>query len=230
MATQNLILVIEDEPPMRHALCTALQSRGYATLEAATGSDGLYQVSLRSPDLVLLDLGLPDVDGVKVTHILRRSRQVPIIVVSARDAENDRIAALDAGANDYVTKPVREGELMARVRAALRSHAALRGEGETFSNGRIRVDFTRQEVFVDGNAVALTQKEYRLLAALVRDPGRVITHAQLLREVWGARYVDNVQHLRVYIKQLREKLEDNPSDPQFLLTASGVGYRFKLID
>ncbi|MGC4089511.1 MAG: response regulator [Polyangiaceae bacterium] len=230
MNSQSLILLIEDEAPVRRVLCTALQSRGYATLEAATGADGLYQVSLHAPDLVLLDLGLPDVDGVQVTTVLRRTRPVPIIVVSARDAEADQIAALDAGASDYVTKPFREGELMARVRAALRAKASAGGSDQVFSNGRLRVDFLRGEVTLDGKRIALTPKEYKLLAVLLREPGRVITHEQLLREVWGPGYVSHVEYLRIYMKQLREKIEANPSRPQVLLTTPGIGYRFRLSD
>ena len=230
MVLQSLILLIEDEQPVRRVLRVALQEQGYATIEAATGTDGLHQASLRGPNLVLLDLGLPDLDGVKVTTILRRSLQVPIIVVSAREGEEAQIDALDAGANDYVTKPFREGELLARVRAALRWSAQHAKRTQRFSDGRLRVDFLRQEVFLNDERVTLTPKEYQLLALLVRDPGRVLTHQHLLREVWGPEHVADVQYLRVYMKQLREKLERDPARPELLLTTPGVGYRFKSVE
>jgi two-component system, OmpR family, KDP operon response regulator KdpE len=230
MSLQSLILLIEDEMPIRRVLRHALQDQGYATIEAATAADGLFQASMRAPNLILLDLGLPDIDGTEVTSILRRSQQVPIIVVSAREAEGDQIAALDAGANDYITKPFREGELLARVRAALRHGAQTGKPAQVFSNGRLSVDFTAHNVMLDGTRVDLTPKEYKLLALLVRQPGSVITHKNLLREIWGAAYVREVQYLRVFMRQLRAKLERDPSRPEMLLTAAGVGYRFRSDD
>ncbi|MES1185857.1 MAG: response regulator [Myxococcales bacterium] len=226
MALQSLVLMIEDEPAMRRTLRLALQDEGYATLEAATAEDGLFQASLRSPNLVLLDLGLPDRDGVDVARLLRRNHQIPIIVISARDGEEQQIQALDAGANDYVQKPFRQGELLARVRAALRFSRYITVPSETFHNGRLRIEFSRQEVFLDGNKVSLTPKQYKLLALLAREPGRVLTHQVLLREVWGASHVDQIQYLRVYMKQLREKLEADPTRPTMLATVVRVGYRF----
>ncbi len=226
MALQNLILMIEDEPAMRRTLRLALQEEGYATLEAATAEDGLFQASLRAPNLVLLDLGLPDTDGIEVAKLLRRTHQVPIIVISARDGEDQQIQALDAGANDYVQKPFRQGELLARVRAALRFSRYITVPSETFHNGRLRIEFSRQEVFLDGEKVALTPKQYKLLALLARQPGRVLTHQVLLREVWGATHVSQIQYLRVFMKQLREKLEPDPTRPTMLATVVRVGYRF----
>ncbi len=226
MALQNLILMIEDEPAMRRTLRLALQDEGYATLEAATAEDGLFQASLRAPNLVLLDLGLPDTDGIEVAKLLRRTHQVPIIVISAREGEDQQIQALDAGANDYVQKPFRQGELLARVRAALRFARYITVPSETFHNGRLRIEFSRQEVFLDGEKVALTPKQYKLLALLAREPGRVMTHQVLLREVWGATHVNQIQYLRVFMKQLREKLEPDPARPTMLATVVRVGYRF----
>jgi two-component system, OmpR family, KDP operon response regulator KdpE len=226
MALQSLVLMIEDEPAMRRTLRLALQDEGYATLEAATAEDGLFQASLRSPNLVLLDLGLPDRDGIDVARLLRRNHQIPIIVISARDGEDQQIQALDAGANDYVQKPFRQGELLARVRAALRFSRYITVPSETFHNGRLRIEFSRQEVFLDGHKVSLTPKQYKLLALLAREPGRVLTHQVLLREVWGASHVDQIQYLRVYMKQLREKLETDPTRPTMLATVVRVGYRF----
>jgi two-component system KDP operon response regulator KdpE len=226
MALQNLILMIEDEPAMRRTLRLVLQEEGYATLEAATAEDGLFQASLRAPNLVLLDLGLPDTDGIEVAKLLRRTNQVPIIVISARDGEEQQIQALDAGANDYVQKPFRKGELLARVRAALRFSQYITVPSETFHKGRLRIEFSRQEVFLDGKKVALTPKQYKLLALLAREPGRVLTHQMLLREVWGATHVNQIQYLRVFMKQLREKLETDPTRPTMLATVVRVGYRF----
>jgi two-component system KDP operon response regulator KdpE len=226
MALQNLVLMIEDEPAMRRTLRLALQDEGYATLEAATAEDGLFQASLRSPNLVLLDLGLPDRDGVEVAKMLRRSHQIPIIVISAREGEDQQIQALDAGANDFVQKPFRQGELLARVRAALRFSRYIQVPSESYHNGRLRIDFSSQEVFLDGQKVSLTPKQYKLLAMLAREPGRVLTHQNLLREVWGAGHVSQLQYLRVFMKQLREKLETDPTRPTILTTVVRVGYRF----
>lgn len=230
MTLQPLILMIEDEPAMRLTLRAALQDQGYATIEAANAQDGLYQASLRSPNLILLDLGLPDKDGVEVARILRRSQQVPIIVISARDSEQQQIEALDAGANDYVEKPFRQGELLARVRASIRFAHSLQQQTSSFCNGRLRVDFTRQTVLLHEEVVPLTPTQFRLLAMLVRQPGRVLTHKVLLREVWGPSYVNDLQYLRVFMKQLREKLELDPAQPRMLVTVRRVGYRFKPSD
>ena len=222
-----LILVIEDEVQMRRFLRASLTSNGYQVVETDTASDGLAQAAARNPDLVLLDLGLPDQDGLVVTQRLREWAKTPIIVISARGREEDKIQALDAGADDYLTKPFGVGELLARIRVALRN--AARGElgSSQFSVGELTVDLVRRQVLVRGQEVHLTPIEYKLLATLVKHAGRVITHRQLLHEVWGPNSSDQTQYLRVYMGQLRHKLEQNPSRPQFLTTEPGVGYRLK---
>jgi two-component system KDP operon response regulator KdpE len=222
-----LILVIEDEAQMRRFLHVSLSSNGYQIAEAETGQDGVTQAAARNPDLVLLDLGLPDLDGLMVTQRLREWAKTPIIVISARGKEEDKIQALDAGADDYLTKPFGVGELLARIRVALR-HAARGESGSTqLAFGDVSLDLVRRQVLVKGEEVHLTPIEYKLLAALVKHAGRVITHRQLLREVWGPNSSDQTQYLRVYMGQLRHKLEENPSRPVYLLTEPGVGYRLR---
>jgi two-component system, OmpR family, KDP operon response regulator KdpE len=222
-----LILIIEDETQMRRFLRASLSSNGYQVVETDTADAGLTQAAARTPDLVLLDLGLPDQDGLVVTQRLREWTKTPIIVISARGREEDKIQALDAGADDYLTKPFGVGELLARIRVALRN--AARGElgSSQFSVGELKVDLVRRQVLVNGQEVHLTPIEYKLLATLVKHAGRVITHRQLLREVWGPNSSDQTQYLRVYMGQLRHKLEQNPSRPQFLTTEPGVGYRLR---
>lgn len=222
-----VILVIEDEVQMRRFLRASLTSNGYQVVETDTAESGLAQAAARNPDLILLDLGLPDQDGLVVTQRLREWAETPIIVISARGREQDKIQALDGGADDYLTKPFGVGELLARIRVALRN--AARGElgSSQFSVAELKVDLARRQVLVRDKEVHLTPIEYKLLAALVRHAGRVITHRQLLREVWGPNSSDQTQYLRVYMGQLRHKLEQNPSRPQFLTTEPGVGYRLK---
>jgi two-component system KDP operon response regulator KdpE len=196
-------------------------------VEAATGEEGVLQAAARQPDVVVLDLGLPDIDGLEVIRRLREWTAVPIIVLSARGQERDKIAALDAGADDYVAKPFAVGELLARLRVALR-HAARRSsepEDAVFRQGDLRVDLARRRVFIGEQEVRLTRTEYRLLATLVRYAGRVLTHRQLLQEVWGPSHLDQSHYLRVYMAQLRRKLEADPARPRFMLTEPGVGYR-----
>jgi two-component system KDP operon response regulator KdpE len=222
-----VVLVIEDEPPIRRFLRPTLASQGYRLVEAETAEDGLVQAATRQPDLVILDLGLPDLDGLEVIRRLREWTAVPIIVLSARGAESDKVAALDAGADDYVAKPFAVGELLARARVALR-HAASAGgpAGEfTFTLGDLRVDLLRRRVFVGNAEVRLTPIEYRLLAVLVRHAGKVLTHRQLLQEVWGPGQVEQTHYLRVYMANLRRKLEPDPARPRMLRTEPGVGYR-----
>ncbi len=221
-----VVLVIEDEPPIRRFLRPTLTSQGYRIVEAETGEDGLLQAATRQPDLVILDLGLPDLDGVQVIRRLREWTTVPIIVLSARGAEADKVAALDAGADDYVAKPFAVGELLARARVALR-HATLgREPGEpTFEAGDLRVDLARRRVWLGEAEVRLTPIEYRLLAVLVRHAGKVLTHRQLLKEVWGPGQVEQTHYLRVYMANLRRKLEADPARPRLLRTEPGVGYR-----
>jgi two-component system KDP operon response regulator KdpE len=221
------ILVIEDETPMRRFLKVSLLANGYQCIETETGQAGLVEAAARSPDLILLDLGLPDLDGLSVTERLRQWATMPIIVISARGREEDKIKALDAGANDYVTKPFGVGELLARIRAALR-HKNMAGTASMqFVSGDLRVDLARRQVFVSDKEVHLTPIEYKLLGLLIQHAGRVLTHRQLLQEVWGLNSREQTQYLRVYMGQLRHKLERTPGRPVHLLTEPGVGYRLR---
>jgi len=226
-APAPLVLVIEDEPQMLRFLRPALQGHGYRMVEASTGKDGLVQASTRSPDVILLDLGLPDLDGLEVTRRLREWTQMPIVVISARGREDDKVAALDAGADDYVTKPFGVLELLARLRVALR-HASRAGVAEAapLTVGALEIDFEKRRVTRDGEIVHLTPIEYRLLTELARNAGKVLTHSHLLRQVWGPGYAQQSHYLRVYMAQLRRKLETDPARPRYLLTEAGVGYRF----
>ncbi len=226
---KELILLIEDEPQMRRFLRITLQSHGYRLVEAATGQEGLMQAATRNPDVVLLDLGLPDLDGLEVTARLREWTQTPIVVISAREQEQDKVKALDAGADDYLTKPFSAEELMARIRVALR-HVARQTAGKqepVFVLQNLRVDLAQRQVFIDNAEIHLTPIEYKLLTALVRHAGKVVTHRQLLQEVWGPAHVNEVQYLRVYMTQLRHKLENDPTRPRFLMNEPGIGYRLK---
>jgi len=220
-----VILVIEDEAQMRRFLRASLSSNGYQVLEAETAADGITQASTRSPDLILLDLGLPDQDGLVVTQRLREWTKTPLIVISARGREEDKIQALDAGADDYLTKPFGVGELLARIRVALRN--AARGELGTsqFAVGELKVDLARRQVIVRGAEIHLTPIEYKLLTYLLANRGRVLTHRQILKEVWGPPYAAQTHYLRVYMAQLRRKIEIDPAQPRYLLTEPGVGYR-----
>lgn len=225
----GLILLIEDEPQMRRFLRITLQSQGYRLAEAGTGQEGLTEVAMRNPDVVLLDLGLPDLDGIEVVKRLREWSEVPIVVLSAREQERDKIRALDVGADDYLTKPFGAGELLARIRVALR-HKSVRQAGQeesTFLLDNLRVDLAKRQVFLDDREVHLTPIEYRLLAVLIRYAGKVVIHSQLLKEVWGPSYMNQTQYLRVYMAQLRHKLEKEPARPRFLMNEPGVGYRLK---
>jgi len=226
-APAPLVLVIEDEPQMQRLLGATLEAHGYRAVGATSGAEGLRQAATRAPELVLLDLGLPDVEGLEVARRLRAWSQVPIIVLTARGREDDKVAALDAGADDYVTKPFGVGELLARVRVALRHAARVAGDpGEPIVEiGALRVDLGRRRVTLAGADVRLTATEYRLLALLARHAGRVLTHAFLLKEVWGPGYQGRDHYLRVYMAQLRRKLEQDPARPRYLVTDLGVGYR-----
>jgi len=226
---ERVVLVIEDEPQVVRFLRASLGSHGFRIIEATTGQEGLIQASSRVPELVLLDLGLPDMDGVDVARRLREWTSVPIIVLSARGQERDKIEALDAGADDYLTKPFGIGELLARVRVALR-HAARVGEGPEASEfivGDLRVDLGARRVFARGLEVHLTPIEYRLLTVLVKNAGKVVTQRQLLKEVWGPGAVEHSHYLRVYMAQLRHKLEVEAARPRWLITEPAVGYRLK---
>jgi two-component system, OmpR family, KDP operon response regulator KdpE len=221
------IVLIEDEPQIRKFLRAILVSQGYRLFEAVTGADGLVEAATRQPEVVIVDLGLPDMDGLEVIRRLREWSSVPVIVLSARGQESDKVAALDTGADDYVSKPFGAGELLARVRVALRHVAGtLREDGDgVFALRDLQVDLARRHVFVAGKEVHLTPIEYRLLTVLIRHPGKVLTHRQLLKEVWGPSQTEQAHYLRVYMAQLRRKLEADPARPRYLLTEPGVGYR-----
>lgn len=222
---EPVIVLIEDEPEIRRFLRTGLGAQGYRLFEAVTGGGGLVEAASRQPDVVILDLGLPDMEGMEVIRRLREWTRVPIVVLSARGQERDKVTALDAGADDYVSKPFTIGELLARIRVALR-HAARTDDGAaTFVVGELTVDFTRRRVTVAGRDVHLTPLEYRLLGVLARHAGKVVTHRQLLQEVWGPGHAEAAHYLRVFMGQLRRKLEIDPARPRYLLTELGVGYR-----
>jgi two-component system KDP operon response regulator KdpE len=229
-SSNPVILVIEDDPQMRRFLRTSLRSHGFQVYEAATGRQGLVEASVRKPDVVILDLGLPDMEGVAVVEGLREWTLLPIIILSARSTEEHKIEALDAGADDYLTKPFAVGELMARVRVALRHSAASPGNlpNEIFAVRELRVDLLRRTVHLGAREVHLTPIEYRILSVMVKNAGRVLTHRQLLKEVWGPAYVENSHYLRIYMSQLRQKLEVDPTKPEYLITESGVGYRLRV--
>jgi len=222
-----VVVLIEDEPQIRRFLRATLTGQGYRLFEATTGADGLVEVGSRQPDVVIVDLGLPDVDGIDVIRRLREWTAVPIIVLSARGQERDKVTALDAGADDYVSKPFGASELLARIRVALRHTAGASHEADdaTFTIGELRMDLLHRQVFVGDREVRLTPIEYKLLATLVRHAGKVVTHQQLLREVWGPTHTDQSHYVRVYMAHLRHKLEAEPARPQYLLTEPGVGYR-----
>jgi two-component system KDP operon response regulator KdpE len=221
------VLLIEDEVQIRRFLRAALDSQGFRLIEAATGTDGLAAAATRQPEIIILDLGLPDMDGLEVIRRVREWSTIPIIILSARGQERDKITALDAGADDYVAKPFGVGELLARMRVALRHVARSVSEsGESkFSVGDLQVDLAQRQVTVAGQPVHLTPIEYRLLATMVRHAGKLLTHHQLLNEVWGPSHTEQAHYLRVYTAQLRRKLEADPARPRYVLTEPGVGYR-----
>lgn len=221
------ILAIEDEQEIRRFLRVSLSHQGYQLIEAETGAAGIRKMAAEPAELVVLDLGLPDVDGLEVIRQIRSWSQVPIIVLSARGQEREKVTALDAGADDYLTKPFSMGELLARIRVALRhrSRVGSAGEESVFEVANLRVDLAARRVFVSESEVHLTPIEYRLLTTLVQHAGKVITHRQLLKEVWGPESVDETHYLRVFTAQLRRKIEADPARPRVLLTEPGVGYR-----
>jgi two-component system KDP operon response regulator KdpE len=224
-----LVLVVEDEPPMRRFLRAALSAQGFRLLEAETAAAATIAATTQNPDLVLLDLGLPDADGIDLTRELREWMRAPIIVLSARGREADKVEALDAGADDYLTKPFGVGELLARIRVALRHAARAAGDPEepVLAIGELRLDFPRHEVSVGGREVHLTPIEWKLLALLARHAGRVVTHRQILREVWGPAYSQQTHTVRVHMAALRRKIEPDPARPRLLLTEPSVGYRLR---
>lgn len=222
------VVVVEDEKQIRRFVRAALEDEGCRVFEAENGKQGLVEAGTRKPDLLILDLGLPDLDGIEFIRELRVWSAVPVLILSARSTENDKIVALDAGADDYLTKPFGVGELLARVRALLRRQGMGGEAGPVVSFDGIEVDLARRTVTRQGEAVRLTQIEYRLLALLIANAGKVLTHRHLLREVWGPSYVESNHYLRIYVGHLRQKLEADPAQPRHVLTETGVGYRFQL--
>jgi two-component system KDP operon response regulator KdpE len=220
------ILVIDDEPQIRRFLEISLRSQGYMVDEAATGREGLERLATRGADLVILDLGLPDLEGHEVLRELRQWSRVPVIVLSVRASEAEKVRSLDAGANDYVTKPFGIQELMARVRGFLRDQGAPQDAPPVFDDGRLRVDLARRLVSLDGGSVRLSRKEFGVLAMLVRHSGRVVTQQQLLRELWGPDHVHDTHYLRIVVAKIRQKLGDDHANPRYVQTEAGVGYRF----
>jgi two-component system KDP operon response regulator KdpE len=225
-----VVLVIEDDPQIRRFLRATLSDNGYHYLDATTAQDGLRQVGLQHPDLIILDLGLPDMDGLEVTRRLREWTSTPILVLSARNQEHDKVNALDAGADDYLTKPFGTAELLARMRVAIR-HSIQAAQGiddPIFTTGELRVDLAHRQVLISDRDVHLTPIEYKLLLVLVQHAGKVVTRKQLLHDVWGPSYIDEMHYLRVYMGQLRHKLEADPTRPRYLITEAGVGYRLRV--
>jgi two-component system KDP operon response regulator KdpE len=224
---EPVVVLIEDEAQIRRFLRATLTGQGYRLFEATTGADGVVEVASRQPDVVIVDLGLPDMDGLEVIRRLREWTAVPVIVLSARGQERDKVTALDAGADDYVSKPFSAGELLARIRVALRHTAGASHEGSeaAFKVGELQVDLLRRHVIVRGSEVRLTPIEFKLLATLVKHAGKVVTHRQLLHDVWGPNHEDQSHYVRVYMAHLRHKLEAEPARPRYLLTEPGVGYR-----
>jgi two-component system KDP operon response regulator KdpE len=225
MSQTSTILVIDDEPQIRKFLRISLVSQGYKVLEAATGMDGLSQAALCKPDLLVLDLGLPDMDGQQVLSEFREWSAVPVLVLSVRASESQKVMALDAGANDYVTKPFGIQEFLARVRALLRQASSSEKPEAAFRCGPLTVDLAYRRVLLDDTEIALTRKEYAVLAQLARHPGRVITQQQLLKDIWGPTHTEDTHYLRIVVGHLRQKLGDDPTAPRFIATEAGVGYR-----
>lgn len=221
------ILIVDDEPAIRRFLKTVLTAHGYTVFEAARGEEAISQMTAQRPDAIVLDLGLPDMDGVHVTRVLREWSQTPILILSVRGSEQDKIAALDAGADDYLTKPFGSGELLARLRVALR-RAARSASEPIFQTGELKMDLAKRLVTVNGKEIQLTPTEYDLLRALVQEAGKVLTHHQLLRAVWGVGYDDEMHMLRVNISNLRKKIEPDATRPRYIVTEPGVGYRLRV--
>jgi len=230
MSNSPLVLVIEDEPQTRRFLRPVLKNRGFRLVEASTGNMGLQEAAARRPEIILLDLGLPDIDGVEVTRKLREWSFVPIIVLSVRDQEDEKIEALDAGADDYLTKPFGVGELLARMRVALRhaDQAGLSADARVLEFDGLTLDLEHRRVTRDGSDVHLTPIEYKLLVLLARNAGKVLTHGHILKEVWGPAYVGQTHYVRVRMAELRRKVERDPARPKLLMTEPGIGYRLRV--
>ena len=228
MPTGPKVLIVDDEPQIRRFLRASLQAHDYEVVEAENGKEAVRACTVQKPDLVVLDLGLPDMDGLDVINNVREWSKVPIIVLSIRSDDQDKIGALDRGANDYVTKPFSMGELLARMRVGLRQGRVEGDAGPIVTAGDIAIDLSKRLVTFAGSPIKLSRKEYDLLRILASHPGKVITHQQLLQEVWGPAYVEETQYLRVYVGQLRQKLERDPASPKHLITEPGVGYRLQV--
>ena len=225
MNVKDNILIIDDEIQIRRLLEITLSANGYKITEASTGKEGIALAASQQPDLVILDLGLPDIDGLDVLHMLREWYQKPIIILSVRNSEDDIVKALDNGANDYLTKPFRTGELLARIRVAIRQSQGIL-DNTVLDFGRLSIDIENHHVRKNNELIKLTSTEYSLLALLAKNEGRVLTHQYILKQVWGMGYIEQTQYLRVFIAQLRKKIEDDPAKPRLLNTESGIGYRF----
>lgn len=230
MNTPAKVLVIEDEKQIRRFVRAALEEEGCQVAEAETMAHGLIEAGSRKPDLLILDLGLPDGNGIDLIRDLRGWSDVPVLILSARSQENDKIDALDAGADDYLTKPFGTGELHARLQALLRRTNRMLPSSEIFETGQLMVDLAQRKVFIAHNEVRITPIEFRLLGILIRQAGLVVTYRQMLQEVWGAEHINDQHYLRIYMGQLRHKLETNPARPRYLLTEVGVGYRLAIND
>jgi two-component system, OmpR family, KDP operon response regulator KdpE len=228
MTQSTKILIIDDEPAIRRLLNVSLKSQAYTTVEASSGREGIELAAMSHPDLIILDLGLPDVDGLKVLKTIREWSQIPIIILTVRDSEIEKVSLLDAGANDYMTKPFSVPELLARIRAALRLVQSV-GDESVFINGPLEIDFVAHIVKLNKNEVKLTDTEYRLLILLAKNTGKLLTQRQLLKEIWGLSAIEHNHYLRIYIAQLRHKLEKDPSQPKMIVTEPGVGYRLNLM-
>lgn len=229
MSSGAVILIVDDEIQIRRFLQITLVANGYKVHEAETGQDGLKKAAQLRPDLIILDMGLPDMDGLQVLQQIRVWTKTPVIILSVRNTDHDKVSALDSGADDYLSKPFSVEELMARVRVAQRHALPDQETDEIFVTGRLQVDLAHRFVTVNDEPVSLSPTEYALLRLMIQNAGKVLTHRQILREVWGIEYVNETHYLRVYFAQLRQKIEENPSLPQILITEPGVGYRLVLL-
>lgn len=227
---KNTILLIEDEAPIRKVLTIALESSGYKVVESGNGREGIRLAASVNPELIMLDLGLPDIDGKEVIKSVREWSQTPIIVCSVRNGDSEIIEALETGADDYITKPFNPDIVLARIRTNLRKAAISQAGEPELLNGGIRMDLVRHEVFIDGQKTMFTPKEYELLRYFLINRGKMLTHRDILKGVWGVAHADDVQYLRVYIGQIRSKIDPDPNDPQYIITEPGIGYRMEIIE
>ena len=225
---QHTIVLIDDEPQIRKILSISLEAEEYRVIETANGKEGIVQTATQHPQLVIVDLGLPDMDGFTILKEIRSWSNVPVIILSVRNSEEDIVRALDLGADDYLTKPFNTSELLARIRANIRRSQQIESSS-TITNGDLKIDFGKRLAYKDEEELKVTNTEYLLLLLFFRNIGKVLTHNYILKEIWGPSHVEDSQYLRVFIGQLRKKIEDDPSDPKYIVTDSGVGYRMKLI-